>query len=1454
MLLIIAGLAFSLRYEPVQTYVAKKAANYLSRQLGTEVSLSGLYLDPFASFVLRDLYVQDRTGDTLLYAQELKAAINLARLHQRRATIGSLRISEGLLALKRYTDSTNTSFLAQYFQKTPTESESPKSSRWHLDLGDVNLADMRFSFRDFRGQTTERPRAINYQDMEITELNGTFSDIDFSNHWFKSAVTNLSLREKSGFRIREMNAAMVIDADHMEFQELYLETNRSRLRDYLKLHYGHFSQFVHFVDSVDITLGLNDAYIDSRDIEFFAPDMVNTRFVANMSGELLGRVNAIRGRDIVLRTGERTRLRGDIQIDGLPDINQTLFSLRLDELATTSDEIEVLVPQLARQTHVKLPDIFDRMGDVVYQGSIIGLYNDFIADGALQTQLGLLDADINLTLINKGIYAGNISSPAFQLGQLLDYSAFGQATFDLRIAGEGFVFQEMDTEMEGTLAHLDYNGYRYENITLEGNFHEMLFAGRAHVSDPNLALNFDGSVNFNPNLPEYSFVATIEKANLHRTGIYTNDSVNIQHAVLTSDFSGDALNNMQGHVRLDSLRFTHQSDSFSMHSLTLVAEGNENQRTVKVESDLFDGALNGISDWSTFGAYFRSVAMRYAPSMDLDNRASGSQEFDVELHIKDFAPIAPFVDPKLAIHDGLTFSGYFSTRDSLANFNLVAPSIQYGNIHLQDVLVDESANRDTLLLLASIDRISLSDSIYVENTHVSNKLANDVLYFAVASGRDTATNGLNLNGTIQFAMDQPALVTFDHSTVRIDDARWVLDPESALSIHDDHTEIHWLAFVQGEQRLDLQGKVSASPKDQLVVRFNKFDLSTLNPFIGGRGIVLAGAMDGDLYVYSAARSPFGAAGLTGQAVKFGTTTIGDLFLNADYDPVSQVVSLHAEAIYQGAQTMYASGTYNTLAETDKLDVNLALNNSELAVFQPFLTNLVSEISGTISSKLRISGSFSDLQLNGTSELHDAQFVVDYLRTRYRINDQVQIANSTIRMENMVVRDPRNQTATVNGTVNMANPLVPVIDIGIDAQNFLVLNTTYRDNPLYYGTAYGTGRFEFSGPTQAIRIDIKARTDASTSIVIPLNATSTISDAEFITFVGKDSTDMVATRSPFLRGMTMNMELQVLPDAETSIHTDLGELSGRGEGTVFLGISSLGDFSMFGDYVINNGRFTFTAQDFINKIFEINQGGTIRWTGQPTEATINLTAIYAQRTSVAPLYNAAGGNANEQRVLAQAEMNLNGNLMRPDITFGINFPNEPYIKDELQSYLSDVNNVNQQALSLIVRRSFAPGSSSDFSRELNNTLISAGTELAFNQLNNILAQSLNLRFVDFNIRSLNDASASLRLFNDRVIFTGGVSDRRNLQLHDLNVFGDRIATDAELLYLIRKDGRLVLRGSNRLNTRSFLLNPNNDEYVSAVGLVYRQEFNSFGEFFRRMTTWRSERTDKEATSSEPDSSM
>src|SRR5690606_13129552 len=230
------------------------------------------------------------------------------------------------------------------------------------------------------------------------------------------------------------------------------------------------------------------------------------------------------------------------------------------------------------------------------------------------------------------------------------------------------------------------------------------------------------------------------------------------------------------------------------------------------------------------------------------------------------------------------------------------------------------------------------------------------------------------------------------------------------------------------------------------------------------------------------------------------------------------------------------------------------------------------------------------------------------------------------------------------------------------------------------------------------------------------------------------------------------------------------------------------------------------------------GGTIRWAGNPAEAIVNLSATYQQRTSIAPLYNAAGRAENNDRILAQADMILKGTLSQPDVSFDLNFPQTPYVKDELQGYLSDVNNVNQQAISLIVRRSCTPASTQEFGREVNNTLLSAGTEIAFNQLNSIISQSLNMHFLDLNIRSFNDAPASLRYFADRLISTGGVTGRSQTQLHDLVLVPDPVATDAAVTLRLRQAGHPVSSAYTRLSPPSFLFAPHSD-YISAVGVVY-----------------------------------
>ncbi|MEC3880556.1 translocation/assembly module TamB domain-containing protein [Parapedobacter sp. 10938] len=1382
--------------------------------------------------VIRGLYVADLAGDTLLYTDHLTAKVNLWKIRDGEVIIKELALSGGSFFFHRQGDSSNLSFLVDYFRPHADSRVSNDPGQVKLEVGSVDLSNI--SLRYVRGEHSAAG-GINYRDISVTEMSGHFNDIDLSSHIFKSNIEGLTFREKSGFRLREMRAAIEIDSTYMELGDLYLETNRSRLGDYLRFEYAQLSAFEHFMDEVTIQLRLNQARINSKDIEFFAPEVAVTRFDISLSGMFTGKVSDISGQDVVLRMGNRTRLMGDFGIHGLPDIEHTLFDMQLHRLTTNSADIESLVGQLGHTRPLELPSILERMGEVAYQGGLVGTYHTFEATGTLETSLGIAHTALNLSIRDGGRYAGKITTPEFDLGTLLKYPQIGYSGFDINIAGEGFAPHDMNSHVDGNVSYLDLKGYRYTAIDLAGEFSEMEFAGNIAIDDPNLRLLFDGGINFNPERPEYAFDATVAYADLTNLHLYRKSPVVIENATIESNFNGNALNNMQGDLSLYDVRFQTDSSHYTVDSLVIEASGNEAHRVLHLRSDLAEATVNGEMDLTTLTSYFKSVAMQYAPSLALAIGPIGKQAFDLNLELKDTEPVTAVFAPKLTVGAGALMNARFSSGDRTATINFIVPELSYGLIDIDRLIVDESADEGALRLLVTADRISATDSLYINNVNLSNVMAGDSLRFNLKLSDITASNQLDLNGIVNFQRGLPTQVRMLPSALVLNNEPWQFKNEATAYINNSEIDVRGFEISNQGQTARLEGIISGESDHPISFTFKNFNLSTFNPLMASSSIKFSGILDGHMDVSSVLNNPVAVADMAATDIHLNQTAIGDAVLQADFDRVSELVNVNLRAARDGIETVSAVGTYDAAAEIDKLNVKAHFNHSELILFQPLLGKLVSNLSGTVSADLQVSGTALAPQINGSCQLHDAGFTVNYLKTPYRIDDEFILTNSTIHLKDLVITDPGNNRAIANGRVDMSNPLVPDVRVTVDATNFLVLNTTFRDNPSYYGTAYGTGRFSFNGPTNAMQISIQAGTGASTRFHIPLNTVGTVSDNDFIRFISHDTSSTPQTRPRLFQGLSMNMDLEVTPDAETSLYTDLGELTGRGEGTLSLRMSSLGDFEMFGDYTINTGKFTFTAQDFINKIFEIDEGGTIRWTGQPTDATINLAAVYGQRTSLAPLYNAAGRETIEQRVLAHAVMNLNGNLMRPDITFGLHFPNDPYVNDELQSYLSDANNVNQQALSLIVRRSFSPGSATDFSRELNNTLLSAGTELAFNQLNNLISQSLNIKFVDLNIRSLNDASASLRFFNDRLIFTGGVADMRNV--NDLNVFSDRIVTDAELRYLIRKDGRLVLRGSNRLNSRNFLPLTINENYVSALGLVYRQEFYTFQEFFRRLVSIR-----------------
>lgn len=1456
----------------MQTYVAKKAAAYLSKELKTRVEIGSLYVIPFKSVLLDSLYIEDQQKDTLLFSPEFSANLSYFSLDNRRITVKSLELNGGKFYLKKYTDkSTNLSFILNYF-KSGTKSQK-KKRKFDIELNKIALDNIAFKYKNYNN--TSPKKGINFNDIEVRNLSTTLLNLDTKNHLLKGEVKHMTFREKSGFYLKNLRSAVIIDKDRMEFKELLIETPESKIGDYFQMKYSSFKDFSQFIGNVIIQSNFKNALINSSDIAYFSPNLSKTPVILQVNGQISGRVKDLKARNLMIQSGQATYLKGNFALSGLPNIKETLLDLNFEQISTNKKDLDLILTRAGLNKQALIPEFADKLGTINFKGRFTGFINDFIAYGEFKTRSGRLITDLNMKIDGNSVpsYKGTLKTIDFDLGELTGVKDLGKTTLSASIKGKGFKLSNLNDQIESNIKYLEFKSYKYSNIDINGNFSNKVFKGQINIDDTNLNLDFDGNIDLNRSLPQFNFNAEIRGAKLKELNL-TKDSIQID-ADLSTDFSGSNLDNIEGFVALNNTQLTGPKNSFIIDSLYLIATGRGTQRSLTINSDILDASIKGEYDLKTLPSYFKSVANQYIPSLGLKFLTPGKQNFEFSLNIKYFDPVSMLFIPDMKIPQQANFNGKFVSADNVANLNGFIKLVEFKKYKINNLIIDESTSEDAMNIFITSDRINFTDSLYIKNVNIANILKRDSLNLNIKLSDKNAINQLDLNSLVEFnaSGDTRMALSILPSDVIINSEVWKIQEKVSFSFDEGRTadqdfslfrrtKIEGFELFRDNQMMTINGIISKNPEDELLIGFENFKLTTFNALTKPAGVTLKGILNGNAKISEFGLTPKLTAGINIDSLNYNNIDVGNLSMTAGFDNASKLIKVKVDVENNGETTVDIDGTYNAADDQNNLDLKVFMYDNDVVLFQPFLKNLVSNMFGRVSADLIVTGKLGAPQINGNLSLKDAGMTVNYLKTPYRISDKVEVENTVIKLNNLKLRDIKNNEAVANGTVNLNNLRSPDINVNIVANRFMALNTTAKDNPLYYGVAYGTGTFRFNGPTNDMRIVIDAKAEAGTIFNIPLNSSATVSKNDFISFVGKDTTQNKAGFSSF-KGLTMDFDLTVDEEAEVNIYTDLGKLSGRGNSELSLNITSLGDFELYGEYLISSGKFQFTAQDFINKNFKINQGGSIRWTGDPMEAAINMKALYEVRTSTSPLYQAAGRPSRDEKVPVEAVMNLSGQLLTPDISFDINFPSNAYIKDELQSYLGDVNNTNQQALSLIVRRSFASGSGTDIGAlggMATSTFISAGTELFFNQLNTILTQSLNLNFVDFNIRSLNDASASFRLLNDRLILTGGVTDRSmrgNKATSDFSMMGNgnMIARDVEALYLIKKNGDLVLRASNRLNNRSFLnmTNLSNDDYVSAIGLVYRKEFDSFKELLSFLLgNKRKEERQSTDTNSKPDS--
>ena len=233
--LMFAALVFSLQFRPVQTYFAQKLAAYLAEELKTRVEIEGLYIKPFKSLVLEGLFIQDLDKDTLLDADELSLDINEFSIKKRKIAVRTVRLSDAQFYLKKYKgNKSNLSFIINYFNTGSPEVKERKP--YELTFKEIVLKGVNFKYKNYNAEPNTG--GIDYNNLDIKNLQATIADLDTKNHLAKAEIKGLSFREKSGFYLKNLSTIAIIDSNKMEFKNLLLVTPQTTIRDYFVMKFN----------------------------------------------------------------------------------------------------------------------------------------------------------------------------------------------------------------------------------------------------------------------------------------------------------------------------------------------------------------------------------------------------------------------------------------------------------------------------------------------------------------------------------------------------------------------------------------------------------------------------------------------------------------------------------------------------------------------------------------------------------------------------------------------------------------------------------------------------------------------------------------------------------------------------------------------------------------------------------------------------------------------------------------------------------------------------------------------------------------------------------------------------------------------------------------------------------------------------------------------------------------
>lgn len=1414
----------------VQTKIGQYITNQINKEYNTDIQIEQVSITMYGAVKLKKVLIRDHHKDTLIAAERIKTNIlDIKKLIDGKLIFGDIRADRLLLNMKTYKKE-HTDNLNLFIEKF--DDGKPSSGKFLFTAENIYLSRSRFIVID---ENREIPK-----DVDFTKLNARLAAFEIRGPNVKTHIDKMSFLDHRGLFVKNLESNFSYTKKQILLTELDIMTSGSIFKGNLALNY-HRTDFGDFNNKVKFNILIDQASLSSNDVRYFYSEIGKNQHFT-LKAHVTGTLNNLMARRLQLYDSKGSQIFGNVIFRNLFGKPNQPFYMKGD-FSKVSSNYDNLIKLLPNVLGTKLPSSLKKLGKFNIRGNAEITTKTIVTDFYMSTALGNVQSDLkmsNIDNIDDANYQGNIILEEFNIGSFLGEKDFEKVTLNIDVEGKGFTRKKLDTRFSGDIYKLRYNGYTYTKVIVDGTFTNPIYKGKVFINDPNLFLDFNGLANLSKKDIGFNFETEIDYANLNRLNFVKKDSIAIFKGRINTNIIGNNLDDLIGDINFSETSYQNSKDSYYFDDFSLHSEFDANKvRTIAIESpDLIKGKVVGKFKVALLKKMLENAAGSLYANYSKNTIPLGQYlKFDFQIYNK----IIEVFNPEISIGQNTHIRGIIDSDTDDFKFSFDSPKVTAYNNTLDNIQID--IDNKNQLFNAYISMDSIKTKYYkARDFSLINVTTKDTLFVRTEfKGGDKGDDAFSLNLFHTIDAQQKNVVGIQKSELLFNNVLWFLnennDKKNKVVFDKKFKQFNFddIELSHERQKVNLTGELFSTTFKDLNLNFQDVALEELLPELSRFRI--EGILNGIVNVKQTDAVYQPKSALQIDDLVINDVALGKMHLDIKGDDSFKKFYLNSSIENENFATFMAEGSFEVIDKQTDFDIDMDFDQFNLGILNSFGGDVVSNIRGFASGRGNFSGNFDELDINGRLYVDKAGMGIPYLNVDYKVGDQtiVDVTERKFIIRNAEVQDTKyNTKGRLSGSIGHTNFSDWNLNLLLDSDRILALDTKDKEDAVYFGTAFMDGEATIAGPISKLLIKVDGKSEKGTTVKIPIADVESTGDNNYIHFITSSEKynlkkGIVETTKNY-DGVELEFNFDITPDAEIEIILDRNSghgMKGTGFGSLLFKINTLGKFNMWGDFQAYEGNYNFRYGGIINKQFSIRKGGSIVWEGDPMRAILNLEAVYKTTANPALLIENPSFN---RKVDVEVVIGVKGNLSNPNPEFLINFPTvSSVLKSEIQTKLDDRDVRQKQALVLLSTGNFLSPDGINQTSITNNVYEKVGDIFGsiLNKAGDKITVGVDLVSADRNPGRETDGRVGVTVttkLNDRISINGKVG----VPVGGINE--SAIVGDVEVQYRVNEDGTLNLRAFNRENDINYI--GQGIGYTQGLGINYQVDFTTFKQLLQK----------------------